>query len=854
MSSPAPSTAGTSAEAIGQALQEPDGVQMGDTGASILKPVDAFLTMMSTQHLGFLYQRWTNHPCADPGVCGEPLSGTQHEENTLLGQMKPMAFGAFDNSAKRLDALNQAAGALGTVASNINSSLSSAWSDSVGQQAAGKFNDLKTGATNLADTTSAMAAAMHALWTNTRKAVANIAAFPSGAGGNFVATYSITPGGGGSAPGGGNLLGWFDVGEQSAHLDMLNGALTGGGYYLTNNGFVEGPFPPQMLKNTPGILLGSYNHHDQYANDVCNEFNDFCSKYASTMKAFRALIDAANTTIMQQMDTLRSVIDSGAGGNGGPLNEDPFGALAPPAPAPAPSGSGGTSPSAAGGAALGGGMSAGGGGGMSGGGGSAGTSAASFTPPPLSPSTAGGAGAAGAAGAMPPSATTTPSSIPGMPGTGTDPLTGAATAPQGQPETVTVQNGSNQISMTSPDGQGTMKLTVDDGSGTPKTYDVNFGQGATGATGVPGTTAGAPGTDPSALGGSALGGTGTAQPGGLLGAAAQGAGAGFGPTGTADPTGAAGALGADGAQQITPGPDGNAVIHDGNLTITATEPAGHSGPVQVTVDDGSGHPTTYTMDPSGGAAAQQGAPTMQPLAGTDPSGAAAAPAHLDPSGAATPAYQAPTPQAPAAASYADPSAGLAAPAGGGYAAPSTGMSSSDYSSGFADPSAMAPPVSDATAPSAWLGADSAGGAGIASGPGGDVSGFSQSFGGAPMHSDLGGSVDHSGSADAGWPTQHDAGGPAGLATTDVSHAGAPGGAGLATGPGDVGGQTSQAGMPMMGGMGGAGGGVGGDIERGASQWRTQGHVFDDQSDNVTGWISGVLDDNSDQGQQGRQGQ
>jgi hypothetical protein len=50
-------------------------------------------------------------------------------------------------------------------------------------------------------------------------------------------------------------------------------------------------------------------------------------------------------------------------------------------------------------------------------------------------------------------------------------------------------------------------------------------------------------------------------------------------------------------------------------------------------------------------------------------------------------------------------------------------------------------------------------------------------------------------------------------------------------------------MPMMGGMG-AGGGQGGDGERGASQWRTTGDLFDDvgEVDEVTGFraVNGVL--------------
>src|SRR5205807_9818933 len=111
------------------------------------------------------------------------------------------------------------------------------------------------------------------------------------------------------------------------------------------------------------------------------------------------------------------------------------------------------------------------------------------------------------------------------------------------PETMTVQHGSNTLSMTGPNSQGTMELTTQDGTGQPKTYDIAFGNGTTGtSTATPAPTATQAGT----------------------------------PTGS------------DGVQHITPGPDGKAVIHDGNTTITAQEQPG--GQVKITVDDGSGQP------------------------------------------------------------------------------------------------------------------------------------------------------------------------------------------------------------------------------------------------------------------------
>src|SRR5207244_10551216 len=55
-------------------------------------------------------------------------------------------------------------------------------------------------------------------------------------------------------------------------------------------------------------------------------------------------------------------------------------------------------------------------------------------------------------------------------------------------------------------------------------------------------------------------------------------------------------------ENVQPGPDGKAVIHDGNTTITVSQPDGPNGPATVTVDDGSGKPpVTYTMEGGHGA-------------------------------------------------------------------------------------------------------------------------------------------------------------------------------------------------------------------------------------------------------------
>lgn len=145
-----------------------------------------------------------------------------------------------------------------------------------------------------------------------------------------------------------------------------------------------------------------------------------------------------------------------------------------------------------------------------------------------------------------------------------DPLL-PTTPPTGdeQQETVTIEQGDHKISVTSPDGQGQVTVTVDDGSGTPKTYNLNFG-----------------GPD-----------------------AAVGPGPGQAPP-TQGPPGsdaAPGVPGSDG-EALQPGPDGKCVIEDGDLKITAERPEGQPDTVLVTVDNGTGEPTSYNLDysnPSG---------------------------------------------------------------------------------------------------------------------------------------------------------------------------------------------------------------------------------------------------------------
>ncbi|RSM71174.1 hypothetical protein DL991_36410 [Amycolatopsis sp. WAC 01375] len=107
-----------------------------------------------------------------------------------------------------------------------------------------------------------------------------------------------------------------------------------------------------------------------------------------------------------------------------------------------------------------------------------------------------------------------------------------------RPEPVTVEQGDRKISMAEPGADGKMGISVQDGTGQAKDYDLDFGDGkATPAAEQP------------------------ANPG----------------------------------QVHQPGPDGKIRIEDGGLKITAERPNGPDGPTLVTVDDGSGQPSKYTL-------------------------------------------------------------------------------------------------------------------------------------------------------------------------------------------------------------------------------------------------------------------
>ncbi|MDQ7805122.1 hypothetical protein Q5425_15355 [Amycolatopsis sp. A133] len=371
-----------------------------------------------------------------------------------------------------------------------------------------------------------------------------------------------------------------------------------------------------------------------------------------------------------------------------------------------------------------------------------------------------------------------------------DPKTGEAIKDSGDTDTVSVKKGDNTITMSEPDQQGKQDISVDDGQGHKKDYHLDWGDDDKAEAGKDGA-----GKD-----------------------GAAGDKAAFGPQGSQQAV-KEGQPAADGSYK--PGPDGKIHIQDGNLKITAERPEGPDGPTIVTVDDGKGEPTTYTLDekddPKAGDLKADGLKAdVKPA--TDGVGSEI----RHDANAESPLTKDPAPANP------DPgfTRSEAASGGGGFSAP--GGFEGDLGGG----SAGAEP--------AVATADAGAGAGAAAG-----SGDATTTAGA---SDFGSAVTGSGSPDFAGAVSLDAGAQTG---SDSSLPMSDGG-GLGATPVDPGmhqaaasssGMSGMGGMGMMGGMGGAPGGGGGDQQRGPSQYRIEGSVF--ETSGAKGRISGSLDDEGD---------
>ncbi|MGW4127179.1 hypothetical protein [Amycolatopsis japonica] len=158
-----------------------------------------------------------------------------------------------------------------------------------------------------------------------------------------------------------------------------------------------------------------------------------------------------------------------------------------------------------------------------------------------------------------------------------DPRTGEAIKEDTRPETVTVEQGDRKISMAEPGADGKMDISVQDGTGQVKDYDLDFGDGK------------------------ATPGTGDAAGGPVHRDTAERMDQQAASRPTAPP-----------GQVHQPGPDGKIHIEDGGLKITAERPSGPDGPTLVTVDDGSGHPSKYTLGEDEPAAGRHASPESTP--------------------------------------------------------------------------------------------------------------------------------------------------------------------------------------------------------------------------------------------------
>ena len=445
------------------------------------------------------------------------------------------------------------------------------------------------------------------------------------------------------------------------------------------------------------------------------------------------------------------------------------------------------------------------------------------TPPPPPPSNTGkrgnpsqpggGGDSKPGGGGTTPSATPPPSANPSAGGTNPvtgkplevdpatgvpypiDPKTGAAIKDAGdKPEKVTVEKGDNKITMTEPDKNGKMDVSVNDGAGHHKDYKLDFDD---------------PAADKAA------------------GAHADGKHGEFGPKGS-EGTVKEGAPGGDGVHR--PGPDGKIHIQDGNLKITAEQPQGPNGPTVVTVDDGKGEPTKYTLDENK----------------TDP-------AKTEPK-----TNDKPVEGRPAVASHGESAAGGVNAGGHGAGGGNLeGVRTMPAEAGFSTPGGLNL-AGDFTAGTAGVsldgtaGGDAAGGGSVGGGAAADLEKTSLASSGGELFA--GGPTGDSSSAmaglgdTAGLQAGAQTGSDSSLASSDTGLGAAPGGmdpngaqqpAGAGAGAGGMG---SMGGM--MGGMGGAGGGGGGgDQQRGSSQYKVEGALF--ETSGAGGRISGSLDDEGD---------
>ncbi|APU17605.1 MULTISPECIES: WXG100 family type VII secretion target [Actinoalloteichus] len=434
---------------------------------------------------------------------------------------------------------------------------------------------------------------------------------------------------------------------------------------------------------------------------------------------------------------------------------------------------------------------------------------------------------------------------PDGPGTGTpeDPFRVQPDVPGGP---VTIENGEDEITVNPPGDDGQVELEIVGPDGEKQSYEIDFGPGGPGT--VPGQYQTMP--DEASFGPGAP----STMPGGPT-APVQVPGGPDGLAGWERP-------GEDGPQPIQPDADGRAVIQDGDSTISVQPaPAGQPGHL-ITVEDAEGNSTSYLTEfgsgdpladrvgnglrdqPSGFQTMPHAVnPDFRPGGGEgprfegtwqSPTGEQSQPigaqgfgggnqqAQFGPGG--TGGFGNDVPQAPGAGqgAFGPPQT---MPAGAGGFGPPQGFTPP----GFTPPEGFGPSPGggqDGGPPGISAAAAHSSGPGMP-GPSGAPQGFAPGGGAAAQ---WGPPSDVPGMAPSTSTPQAPPAGQAGFGVLPDS--GQPGQPGQAAAAGSGGGQ-GAAGGGMMGGMagggmGGGGGGQGGgeNQERGASQWRVQGELFD----------------------------
>ncbi|QYN24901.1 hypothetical protein [Amycolatopsis sp. DSM 110486] len=557
---PPPAT-GRLGDTIIAPLQPPADVHLDDTSDNMLKSLTGFHDKM-TGKLGGLYARWIGHPSRNLAIQFAAPYGQGDEENRLLGELGGFGFGYFWGAQGRAANLGKAAKSAQDASGQVKQDLSAAWQGKAADSAGEKTDDLNKVLGDYSGTVNGFSQLLQNLWHTVRPPIADLAKLPDAPGQApkiFVDAHNPD-----------------DCDGLSMFIDRLDDAIKWGRQNTNvqwdiatvwgdNRSTSEvaksqedgtGPIAPQDLRNMSVDL--DVHFDSKWSNDLIRQMDEYSAQYSDAMTTFRQAIRNAHTAAT---NALRAFSD------GLNVPTDPFGSLHLGA---SPDTGGGTKTSSSGGPRSGsGGPSSGGGGGMTA------PSAAAPQPTPA---------------VTPPAATdpnlnpVTHQSLEVDPATGQpypiDPKTGEAIKSDAtEPETVTVEQGGNKISMSEPDDNGKMGITVDEGTGQEKQYQLDFGD----------DPAPSQASDPD---------FGPQGHDGAQDASGQSdAGRHQAPQPDGAPTAADGT--ATSGQVYQPGPDGKIHIDDGNLKITAERPDGADGPTVVTVDDGSGQPTKYTLDDDG---------------------------------------------------------------------------------------------------------------------------------------------------------------------------------------------------------------------------------------------------------------